>query len=325
VDEKELVMSHERIALILGASGGVGRETALALARRGWRIRALHRRPDAARGLVPGAEWIAGDAMNAADVAGAAEGASLIVHGVNPPRYRNWSRLVLPMLDNTIAAARASGARIVLPGTVYNYGPDAFPLLREDAPQRPRTRKGAIRVEMERKLADAAANGVRALVLRGGDFFGPHVTGNSWFSQGMVAPNKKLREITYPGAFNVGHAWAYLPDFAEAIARLVERESELGAFECFHFGGHWFERGVEIAERTRAVAGSRAPIKRIPWPAVVALSPFVRMFGEIAEMRYLWTTPVRLDNAKLTRFLGEEPHTDIDAALRSTLAGLGVH
>jgi hypothetical protein len=57
----------------------------------------------------------------------AAKGCSVIVHAVNPPGYRNWAQLVLPMLDNTIAAAKAEGATIVLPGTVYNYGPDAFP------------------------------------------------------------------------------------------------------------------------------------------------------------------------------------------------------
>jgi hypothetical protein len=53
------------------------------------------------------------------------------------------------MLDSSIAAAKASGARILFPGTVYNFGPDAWPILREDSPQRPKTRKGAIRVEME--------------------------------------------------------------------------------------------------------------------------------------------------------------------------------
>ena len=82
------------------------------------------------------------------------------MHAVNPPGYRNWGTLVLPMLANSIAAARAAGARILLPGTVYNYGPDAWPLLREDAPQHPETRKGAIRVEMERRLEAAAAGGV---------------------------------------------------------------------------------------------------------------------------------------------------------------------
>jgi hypothetical protein len=32
--------------------------------------------------------------------------------------------------------------------------------------------------------------------------------------------------------------------------------------------------------------------------------------------------PVRLDNAKLIAFLGAEPHTPIDAAVRATLVGL---
>ncbi len=35
------------------------------------------------------------------------QGVSLIVHAVNPPGYRNWGQLVLPMIDNTIAAAQA--------------------------------------------------------------------------------------------------------------------------------------------------------------------------------------------------------------------------
>ncbi|MBZ4241390.1 hypothetical protein LAN32_23450, partial [Mycobacterium tuberculosis] len=83
------------------------------------------------------------------------------------------------MIDNTIAAAKAERATIVLPGTVYNYGPDAFPVLVEDAPQHPSTRKGAIRVELERRLQDAAGQGVRTIIVRAGDFFGPKLTGNS--------------------------------------------------------------------------------------------------------------------------------------------------
>ena len=79
--------------------------------------------------------WHRGDAMSATDVAAAARDATVIVHAVNPPGYRNWGELVLPMLDNTISAARTNGARIVLPGTVYNFGPDAFPDLHETSPQ----------------------------------------------------------------------------------------------------------------------------------------------------------------------------------------------
>jgi hypothetical protein len=41
------------------------------------------------------------------------------------------------------------------------------------------------------------------------------------------------------------------------------------------------------------------------------------------EMRYLWSRALFLDNRKLVAFLGREPHTPLDEALRATLAGLG--
>ena len=52
------------------------------------------------------------------------------------------------------------------------------------------------------------------------------------------------------------------------------------------------------------------------------LSPFVETFREMREMRYLWKRPVKLDNSKLVAFLGHEPHTPLDIAVRATLAGL---
>ncbi|MDF0603922.1 NAD(P)H-binding protein [Psychromarinibacter sp. C21-152] len=315
--------TDQKTALILGATGGVGSETARALAAHGWRIRALARDPKKAPAL--DAEWVRGDAMTRQDVVAAAEGCQLIFHGVNPPGYRDWDKLAVPMLENTIAAARAAGARVVFPGTVYNYGPDAFPVLREDSPQSPTTRKGAVRVEMERRLERASHDGVPVLILRAGDFFGPYLTANSWFSQALVKPGRPLTRVTYPGAREVGHAWAYLPDFGETIARLMDREAELGVFERFHMEGHWFERGVEIAERLRPVAGvPDAPIRRMPWLALDALSPVVTTFRELREMRYLWRTPVKLDGAKLRGFLGDDlPHTPADLALRRSLEGQG--
>ena len=143
-------MDQQKTALVLGATGGIGGEVARTLAQRGWHIRALRRASAETPKGNPAFTWITGDAMNVADVISAADGVSLIVHAVNPPKYRNWGKLVLPMIDNTISAACASGATILLPGTVYNYGPDAFPILKEDSPQNASTRKGAIRSEMER-------------------------------------------------------------------------------------------------------------------------------------------------------------------------------
>jgi nucleoside-diphosphate-sugar epimerase len=207
-------VTNSKVALVLGATGGIGGTLARRLAGAGWHIRALSRDADKARRTEPGYEWVQGDAMSATDVARAAAGAALIVHAVNPAGYRNWGDLVLPMVDNTIAAACATGATIVLPGTIYNFGPDAFPSLREDSPQNPVTAKGRIRAEMERRLRQATTRGARVLVVRAGDFFGP-AAANNWFSQGMVRPGRPVTSIIRPGREGIGHQWAYLPDVAE--------------------------------------------------------------------------------------------------------------
>lgn len=314
-----MTKTEQRIALVIGATGGIGGEAASALARHGWTVRALTRRAQPTRA---GIEWIAGDAMVAADVARAARGAQLIVHAANPPGYKDWDKLVLPMLDNTIAAAKAEGARILLPGTVYNFGRETFPLIDETAPQAPTTRKGKIRVEMERRLKAASAQGALVLIVRAGDFFGPHA-GNNWFGQMVIKPGAPVKSVTEPATRGLAHAWAYLPDLAETMARLLDRADRLAAFEVFHFGGHLLAWG-EMAGAVRRVTGQpKLPVMGFPWWLVVALSPVVRVFGEMAEMRYLWREPLALDDRKLRGFLGEVPHTPLDAAITASLRALG--
>lgn len=311
--------------LVLGATGGIGGEVARRLVARGWPVSGLNRDPAklSATQRESANSWIKGDAMSPEAVTAAAQGHSIIVHAVNPPGYRNWGKLVLPMLDNTIAAARAAGARILLPGTVYNFGPDAFPELQENSPQNPVTVKGRIRVEMERRLREAADNGVLVLIMRAGDFFGPRA-GNNWFSQGLVESGKPVTVITDPGTPGVGHQWAYLPDVAETMVRLLERAESLDRYAVFHMAGHWDATGREMIGTIRKVAANpRIRVRRMPWFVMRLLSPFVPLFRELSEMRYLWTIPVHMNNAKLLAQLGEEPHTPWEIAVRDTLAGIG--
>ena len=316
-------MTTNRTALVLGATGGVGGEVARRLAARGWSVRALHRDPAKLSAADKALTWHRGDAMSATDVAAAAAGVSVIVHAVNPPGYRNWGELVLPMIDNTIAAARANGARIVLPGTVYNFGPDAFPDLQETSPQNPVTAKGRIRAEMERRLRAAASDGVGVLIVRAGDFFGPRA-GNNWFSQGLVKPGQPVTAISYPGRRGIGHQWAYLPDVAETMVRLLEKPDRLETFAVFHMEGHLDADGSQMIEAIRKAAG-RANIKvgTMPWWLMRLASPFVPLFRELLEMRYLWNAPIRMHNDRLKAVLGAEPHTPLDAAVRATLIGSG--
>jgi nucleoside-diphosphate-sugar epimerase len=312
-------MSDTKTVLVLGATGGIGGTVARAFLARGWRVRALSRDAASAARKLPTFEWTQGDAMNADDVLAAANGASVIIHAVNPPGYRDWDKLVLPMLDHTIAAAHAVGARIVLPGTVYNFGPDAFPTLTEDSPQHPETRKGAIRVEMERRLEAAARTGTGVIIVRAGDFFGPNAA-NNWFSA-LVKAGKPVTTIRNPARPGVGHQWAYLPDVAESMVRLVERAGQLPAFAVYHLEGFYDVDGTQMAAAIQRVAGGK--VKRFPWWLVPLLAPFVTLMRELLEMRYLWRTPLRMTNQRLVEELGSEPHTPIDDAVRTTLHAMG--
>jgi nucleoside-diphosphate-sugar epimerase len=313
-------------ALVLGATGGIGGEAMRQLRDAGWDVRALIRGASSAIEEREGITWLRGDAMSRQSVIDAARGCAVIVHAVNPPGYRRWGELVLPMLDNTIAAAIKESATIVLPGTIYNYGPDAFPLLKEDSPQRPTTRKGAIRVEMEERLAKASVNGARVLIVRAGDFFGPKA-GNNWFSQGLVKAGRPVRTISRPGSSGIGHQWSYLPDVARTMVELLARRDELDAFARFHMVGHWDADGTQMIESIRRVtarrSGAKARVSAFPWWLFTLASPFVTTFRELREMRYLWETPVRMDNARLVEMLGCEPHTPLDEAVEATLESMG--
>ncbi|TGD96385.1 NAD(P)H-binding protein [Methylobacterium nonmethylotrophicum] len=309
-----------RTALVLGATGGVGGAVARRLMAEGWTVRAMHRDPERVRRAEDGLAWVRGDAMVAADVAAAAAGASLLVHAVNPPGYRDWDRLVLPMLDASIEAARAADARLLLPGNVYVYGRDAGPNPGADAPQTPRTAKGRIRIAMEARLRES---GLRSLVVRAGDFFGPRTTGNSWFSAGLVRPGRPVRTVLAPGAPGIGHQWAYLPDVAETMVRLAAREAELPRFAAFNMDGHWDPDGRQMIAAIARAVGREVRVRRFPWGLLPLAAPFWPLAREIREMRYLWQEPLRMSNAELVGFLGAEPRTPLDRAVRETLAGLG--
>ena len=91
-----------------------------------------------------------------------------------------------------------------------------------------------------------------------------------------------------------------------------------------HMEGHWDSDGTQMINAIRAVVGNPdIKVRRMPWWLVRLLSPFVPLFRELSEMRYLWNVPLRMENKLLRAVLGSEPHTPLNAAVRSTLAELG--
>lgn len=302
-----------RKALILGATGGIGGAVAKTLKTDGWQITAMARDLSQTTHL-PQYSWVQGDAMNAGDVLRAAQNVDVIFHGVNPPGYRNWQTTVLPMIDNTIAAARATGARILLPGTIYNYDAATTPVISETTPQHTNSRKGQIRIALEQRLQEAAPE-VPSLIVRSGDYFGPDLT-SGWLIQGMTPKGRQTKRITRV-AKSPGHSWAYVPDVAEAFARLLD--CNLLPFEVVQFEGYYDESGEDMINALRDVMGNQKKVRRFPWPLVHLAAPFGGLMREVADIADLWKHPIRLDKSRLETLIGPEPHRPLAEAVAPSL------
>jgi len=129
------------------------------------------------------------------EVRAAAQGCSIIVHAVNPPGYRRWAEFVIPMLDNTIAAARIVGATIVLPGTSITSVPVPSAADRgiSSAPCHPQRchpgRNGTTAVRGQQDRHSCAHCAGRRLL---------RPSGEQLVLAGLVKPGKPVVAVSYP-------------------------------------------------------------------------------------------------------------------------------
>ncbi len=315
--------------LILGAAGRIGQVLALAFANSGWEVRAQARKPlPAALVSHPKVRPVRCDASGAAaDLAtlgAAAQGCTAIVNALNSP-YTEWERLALPLADAALAAARASGALLMLPGNVYNFGRELPALLTPQTPERADSSKARIRIELEARLRAAAAEGtshpVDSVVIRAGDFFGGPGTG-TWLDMALASKLDRGR-VVYPGNPDLAHAWAYLPDLAQVFVRVAElrarQPASMRGHQRLHFAGHTLTGNAFMAG-LETVLGRPLRMANLPWGLIRLASPVVPMWRELLTMRYLWERPHALDDAALRARIGAVPQTPLPQALRAALA-----
>jgi nucleoside-diphosphate-sugar epimerase len=305
--------------LILGAAGRIGEALVRAFADAGWQVRAQSRKPLAqALGTRPQVQAVRCDALDAEAVRDAAQGADAVIHALNPP-YTDWDRLALPLVDAAIAAARASGALLMLPGNVYNFGRELPPLLTPATPEQGNTAKARIRIEIEARIA--ATPQLDSVVIRAGDFFGGAQPG-SWFDLALASKAASGRVI-YPGPMDVTHAWAYLPDLASVFVRVASQRVRLRGPHRLHFAGHT-ATGEEMRQAIEAAAGRTQRSGTLPWWLFRLASPVVPMWRELLAMRYLWQRPHRLDDSALVALVGPVQPTPLRQAVKAALGDAGV-
>jgi nucleoside-diphosphate-sugar epimerase len=272
--------------LILGASGLFGSHAATAFQDAGWTVRRYSRGTDMAR---------------------AAMGADVIVNALNPPKYHNWAKLIPQITAQVIATAKASGATVLVAGNVYVYGTVPGPW-GPDTPHRPNTRKGRIRADMEAAYAQAATEGMRTIILRGGDF----VAANDMRAVMNMITLKPLAKgyLTSMGTPTAPRAYAYLPDMARAAVALAEIRASLPAFADVPLPGLTLST-ADLATEITAQTGKPLAIKQFNWLQIRLLAPFWELARELLEMRYLYDLPHSLAAEPLARLLPDFQPTSL--------------
>ncbi len=88
---------------------------------------------------------------------------------------------------------------------------------------------------------------------------------------------------------------------------------------------NWVAAATPLAREAGWIApGAPLRVRTLAWPLLRLMGLAVPTLAAISEMRYLWRTPHRLANARLTALIGEEPHTPFPEALRAALAERGL-
>lgn len=282
----------QQTVLILGGSGKIGSRAADAFWDAGWKVRHYDRK--------------------SGDMVTAAQGADVIVNGLNPPAYHDWERTIPLITNEVIAAAKASGATVIIPGNIYNFGNQPG-VLDENTPQTPHTKKGLIRVEME---GTYRASSVQTIVLRAGNFIDPD--GNGDIMSMLIMRDIAKGKITASADPKTLQAYAYVPDWGRAAVKLAEKRSELAQFEDIPFPGHAFTT-ADLHACVSARATRKITINRFPWWVMTLLSPFWELAREMREMRYLYKMPHQIGAAKFNRLLPDFKPTNLDDVM---LAGL---
>lgn len=303
--------ASEPLHVVLGA-GPAGTTLAGELVRRGHAVRLVSR--SAPENTVEGVQPFAADVSTADGALAAAAGAAVLYHCVNVPYHRQVE--VMPRIQCAVlAAAEATGARLVVLDTLYPYGPTRGEVMTEDTPWRATSRKGRMRAQLDERYLDAHRAGRARVVLgRSADFVGPGVL-NSTLGGAVFPAALGGGEILGLGDIDLPHSYTDIRDVAAGLATLGTRPE--GDGRVWHLPTAPAVTTREIHAMIEERVGH--PLQRVVLTEPRPFGPFDAEFmDEYAEMFYQHTEPQIVDSTAFERAFGVRP-TPLDATLDATV------
>lgn len=306
-----------RKALVLGASGGMGYALVKELAEQGVQTVALARTEEKLNRVFKEMENVriaVGNVNKIEDIIGAGKDVDVIFHAVNIP-YPEWATGQSIIMENILAAAKALKAKLAIVDNIYAYGRGGGRKIDESYPKRPHTKKGNIRLEMERMVNQAREQGVQSLIAHFPDFYGPHAS-NAVLHNTLETILSGKRAI-FVGRQDVAREYIFTPDGAKALVTLAMREEAYG--QNWNIPGYGVISGHQIIAIIKEITGYRGKVMTVGKGMITFIGLFNKMMWEVREMMYLMEEPVVLSGDKYKAQIGPLPATPYEEGIRRTL------
>lgn len=299
---------------VVFGTGQIGRLVAGTLVRRGIDVRAVNRD---GLGTVPGAEVVGGDATDPDFTTRVSRGADVVHFCLNAGGYATWAQEFPPLQRGVLAAARATGARLVVLENLYAYGPTGGRDLVETLPANPSSAKAATRAAMTEELLRAHADGQAEVAIgRASDYFGPGAT-RSALGETVFGTAVTGRTAQVMGDPDTPHSYSYTPDVAAGLVTLALHPQAPGS--VWHLPVAPARTTREIVAQVDALAGRRPRLFAAGGTTLRLLGLVRPGLGEYRHTLYQFTDRWVVDDSRFRAAFGQSA-TDLDEALATTTA-----
>jgi 2-alkyl-3-oxoalkanoate reductase len=304
-----------RTVAITGATGFIGRQLARRLARDGWTLRLLARRPEAAAALgLPSATIVPGRLEDSASLRQLLDGADAVAHAAGLVKARSRAAFLAANAEGTRRLAAAAAAT---PGT-----PPFFVLISSLAAREPTLSPYAASKRAGEEALQTAAEGLPWAILRPTAVYGPgdleilplFRAVSAGFAPMMAGPAARVSLV-------------HVEDVVGAIESILRARALGQSFEI-HDGREGGYSWPELVASAAAAVGTRPVRFRVPAPvlrlaglavqsgAALSFRPAMLSPGKVREMLHPdWV----VRDERLTQLTGWQPRIDIAGGFRETV------
>jgi nucleoside-diphosphate-sugar epimerase len=213
---------------------------------------------------------------------------------VNVP-FDKWTQVMPLVTDNILEGAMERQANVIFPGNVYVYGRFQTIPAKENHPQAATTKKGKLRIELERKDEHSSGK-VKVVIPRFPDYYGPNVTNKLMKPIFMAAISGE--KASWIGNLDVQHNFVYIEDAASACTILGENTGSYG--DVWHVPGAGPITGREFIDMAFKAAGKKPNIGVLSGYMIREVGQLDAEVRELIELMYEFEEPLVLDGSKFS-------------------------